>query len=210
MRKGVEASAEIQGAARSVSEENKRLREILKQKGVEEEELNAFLAGNDHDIYHSGGPMLDILLRTRKVCDGSLGPSNSNENTIPKKSEDGATQFHQPDSSQRSKSMQSLGVSHTPSYATSSSHLAVPRSQSSGQEFSMTQSFDDLDYELDGYEDEVTGMTCADAANIVAAMDPSLHRDKVATDLGCTPGSSCKVDNSTIFEIMDKYAPERL
>ena len=152
---GVEASAEIQNAARRVSEENKRLRHLLNLKGVDQDELNSFLTGNDHEVYHSDGPMLDILLHTRKKCDKPSESSKCNNNIILEQADDEAIQpSHQ--------EIQNIFSETQSSISNSSDQKTIRHTQSPEPEFSMTQPFIDIDYELNGYQDHVTGISYDD------------------------------------------------
>ena len=74
---GVEASSEIQGAARKVAEENKRLRALLSQQGVREDSIEVYLQTSSTGVTAMGGQyeshseavqVLEQLLSTRKSC----------------------------------------------------------------------------------------------------------------------------------------------
>merc|ERR1712225_217378 len=74
---GVEASSEIQGAARKVAEENKRLRALLSQQGVREDSIEVYLQTSPTGDTEMGGQygsqskavqVLAQLLPTRKPC----------------------------------------------------------------------------------------------------------------------------------------------
>jgi hypothetical protein len=67
---GVEASAEMQAAARRVLDENKKLRTLLKSKGMTDEEIESFME-SEEIISHGGSPPsehLTMLVNTRKPC----------------------------------------------------------------------------------------------------------------------------------------------
>jgi hypothetical protein len=82
---GIEASSEIQMAARRVADENKKLRALLAQQGIGEENIEAYLQSSPTDATMGGAyasssgavQILEQLLQTRKAYlpDGS--------NTIP-------------------------------------------------------------------------------------------------------------------------------
>ncbi|KAL5329950.1 hypothetical protein ACEPPN_003470 [Leptodophora sp. 'Broadleaf-Isolate-01'] len=74
---GVEASSEIQTAARRVAEENKKLRALLSQQGVRDEAIETYLHTSPIDDPGIGGQygsqsqavqVLEHLLTTRKAC----------------------------------------------------------------------------------------------------------------------------------------------
>jgi len=74
---GVEASSEIQTAARKVAEENKKLRALLSQQGVRDESIETYLQTSSTDDMVIGGQyggqsqavqVLEHLLTMRKAC----------------------------------------------------------------------------------------------------------------------------------------------
>ncbi|KAH6698105.1 hypothetical protein BKA61DRAFT_246220 [Leptodontidium sp. MPI-SDFR-AT-0119] len=74
---GIEASSEIQGAARKVAEENKRLRALLSQQGVKEDSIEVYLQtsstgdtemGGQYGSHSKAVQVLAQLLSTRKPC----------------------------------------------------------------------------------------------------------------------------------------------
>lgn len=69
---GVEASTEIQAAARRVLDENKRLRALLKEKGVSEVEIDAFSVDLDESVpQETPSIALWNMMSSAKPCDGS-------------------------------------------------------------------------------------------------------------------------------------------
>jgi len=90
---GVEASSDIQLAARKVAEENKKLRGLLVQHGVADDSIDLYLQssptsdtviGNNFGVSNGAVQVLEQLLRTRKSCcsDGNTGAlSNSRESS---------------------------------------------------------------------------------------------------------------------------------
>ncbi|KAF7924469.1 hypothetical protein BELL_0750g00050 [Botrytis elliptica] len=84
---GIEASSEIQLAARRVADENKKLRSLLAQHGVGNEMVETYLQMSSEDLmisaqYGSESPsvqQLEQLLQARKLCcaDGSIGPTST-------------------------------------------------------------------------------------------------------------------------------------
>jgi len=81
---GIEASAEIQQAARRVADENKKLRSLLAQHGIGEDNIEGYLQrsqtsdtlmNNQFGNNSVAVQVLEQLLQTRKVCcaDGNTG-----------------------------------------------------------------------------------------------------------------------------------------
>jgi hypothetical protein len=73
---GIEAASEIQMAARRVADENKKLRALLAQQGLGEDNIEAYLQASPPDAMMGGGyvsssgavQILEQLLQTRKAC----------------------------------------------------------------------------------------------------------------------------------------------
>jgi len=67
---GMEASAEIQAAARKVLEENKRLRALLKRSGVSDAEIDGFQHAQGESLGYDSSPerTLDTMLGLRRPC----------------------------------------------------------------------------------------------------------------------------------------------
>lgn len=83
---GVEASSEIQTAARRVAEENKKLRTLLSQQGVRDESIEAYLQttgdavmGGQFGSHSESVQVLEHLLNTPKACctDGNIPTGGS-------------------------------------------------------------------------------------------------------------------------------------
>ncbi|CAD6448655.1 96eb81aa-d077-4198-b423-25604dd818c4 [Sclerotinia trifoliorum] len=82
---GIEASSEIQMAARRVADENKKLRSLLAQQGVGSDIVESYLQMSSEDLMMSGQyasestsvQQLEHLLQSRKACcpDGNGHPS---------------------------------------------------------------------------------------------------------------------------------------
>jgi hypothetical protein len=69
---GIEASAEIQSAARRVVEENRKLRSILHERGVSDTEIVVAMGGTSDRSYDhiSAAPSLNTMLERRITCNG--------------------------------------------------------------------------------------------------------------------------------------------
>lgn len=73
---GVEASAEIQSAARKVLDENRRLRQLLLQHGYNDAQIDAVSMNNaQQDV--TAADSLEAMLGTRKACGSGCGPGSS-------------------------------------------------------------------------------------------------------------------------------------
>ncbi|KAK7712158.1 hypothetical protein SLS57_007834 [Botryosphaeria dothidea] len=81
---GVQASAEIQQAAKRVLDENRRLRALLRQKGIPDAEIDSF-AEPDPSSSSAPSETLDIMLNTRRPCNprSSCGSTSGCGSTSP-------------------------------------------------------------------------------------------------------------------------------
>lgn len=223
---GIEASSEIQAAARRVAEENKRLRLLLQQRGVPESEIDDYVGRSTDDVQvHTGPSTLDSLLSARKPCSGEkpgCGPLPSENSSV------ASSLIRRPISA----STRPVPISNTCGQhsATSSSSVSVapttPEHQQADvpfnvNDFSRTSPEDTsglpgswsepLDYGLgDEMNAETNSSSCTFATNIIRDMTTGLSADQVKAELGCAPNAECKVDNSRLFSVIDKYSGQQL
>jgi hypothetical protein len=227
---GVEASAEIQSAARRVLEENKRLRALLRERGVSESEITAVMGATDRITdYGSAAPTLDSMLGRKRACNGQpscvSGSCGVQQNTsmpnpplsIPYQRA-AALQPSPEIASPHSIGSSSVG---TPSSISTPTFSQIPIATS--QELSETDSFPSLAYQYDlplnnawslpsepAYtHDQIAynnTSSCVYAANIIRSMRSDIGTE-LENDLGCRePGSDCVVDNSVVFDVVEKYS----
>ncbi|XXH04983.1 arsenicals resistance [Hypoxylon texense] len=82
-RRDAVATAEMQRAARAVAEENRRLRRLLARRGVTEEEVRDFLAGDDGDeCYDDNDDNPDNVAAIRTLPSSSSSSSSSSVRTL--------------------------------------------------------------------------------------------------------------------------------
>lgn len=224
---GVEASAEIQAAAKKVVEENRRLRALLKQQGFSESDIDG-MAGEDTHAANA----LESLIGQRKKCvpasaNGSRCQSATPSHRLPITP---APPGLQPRPTQFSASSEA-GV-RTPQY--SGSHSALPsnittttasHTSSSHATYSLTSGpsqfhLPAMDYGLP-YDDPYAWSTiyqppsqpansgntsCHAAADAIRVIKPDVGNE-LEDEMGCsTDGSDCQVSNGQIFNIMDRYS----
>ncbi|KAI9730715.1 MAG: hypothetical protein M1834_005684 [Cirrosporium novae-zelandiae] len=68
---GIQASSELQTAARKVADENKRLRQLLRQHGVEETEIEHFMRHSDVPLTTTSSvAALEALIEAKTPCHG--------------------------------------------------------------------------------------------------------------------------------------------
>ncbi len=63
-----------------------------------------------------------------------------------------------------------------------------------------------VNYEFTGEMDaNADTSSCTFATNIITDMGTGVSSEQVKAELGCAPNTECKVDNSTVFTVMDRY-----
>jgi len=225
---GVEASAEIQTAARKVVEENKRLRALLRQQGFTDTDING-MAGEDANAANA----LESLIGQRRKCvsaseNGSRGQSVTPSHRLPATPASQAPHQQPPELSTssplgvRNPRYPVLHAAHSSSTTTTTSatHLA-----GSHATYSMTTGAPHLqlpamDYGLP-YDDPYTwshiyqpnsqpgnpgNTSCHAAADVIRVIKPDVG-DELEDEMGCSAdGSDCQVSNAQIFNIMDRYS----
>ncbi|KAI9862013.1 MAG: hypothetical protein M1824_001758 [Vezdaea acicularis] len=214
---GVEASAEIQAVARRVADENKRLRLLLQQQGVDEKEIDPLLAGLvGQEEHNSEAPVLNTLLTTRKSCNrGNTERGPQQRSTAPS--------FSIKESDVRTPPSRLLSTSSAVS-STAFSGKQVEKAAPSDQQIAMSiqqihsmpsipsndngEFFFDENLISDSPNDQGNNFSCQQAADIVSVMNSAVDHDQISAELGCLPGSECSVDNQTLFAVMDQFSAE--
>lgn len=231
---GIEASAELQAAARrvleenkAVAEENKRLRQLLAQHGLTEIEMDG-LVDRPENPQHSSpqSAVLESLIGQRKPCGpGGCGPSS---NASASSSADNRRHSAVPPRSAHQLQVSQLVSPQypSPSSATSSSSMRTP----SLTQYPMSQSIpaypmtSESNHHSSGYgmpmddhfmwQETYSGQTstrpadsssCYVAADAIRSIKPDMGYELEA-ELGCSSGQDCNVPNTQIFSIMDRYS----
>jgi len=243
---GVEASAEIQAAARKVLDENKRLRELLRLKGVGDVEIDSFVPHVPTATSlnpTSPSAALINMMNTRKSCNaqalGRLSISSASScGPLPTRTPlqpSVTTPTHQQHMHQQHTPIQAYPTNILPmspqsvsptgiappamtaaitppttSFDPQTLPQAFPYFSNDAWQYSLSQSYmGDGNMGVSGMNGEDPGSTsCIQAANIIRSMSTSAGPD-VEAALGCCPvsaGQDCKVPNSLVFEVMDRYS----
>ena len=198
---GVEASSELQRAARKVAEENRRLRELLRCKGVAEEEIEGFVRSEDVGVCMVevvGGAerllQLEKALEVReccarksltsKACAGSgCSPTIASE---PCK----ISSANSPCDEQRDQN-------------------SVVESQMPEAHMSPNRASEALSVYATGLDTPLSSqVNCAFAADMITTMaggDPTV----VKAQLGCMTEADCEVKHEVMFNLMDRYTSAR-
>ncbi|EGO53228.1 hypothetical protein NEUTE1DRAFT_143032 [Neurospora tetrasperma FGSC 2508] len=199
---GVQATFEMQQAARQVAHENKRLRALLSQKGVSDAEVEEFLGRGDPDLIDN--QLVQNRLLTRASTASStphvssvMALLNAEQPKTPARSCNLESSCENPPrrTEENSRLLESIGPPHeddTPtvledwpcSSETSPSHLPDPDVRyNSGMETS-----------------------CDVAATILANMHGHADTSRIRVVLGCTGPSDCIVKNTRVFDLLDEAA----
>ena len=203
----MEASSEIQAAARKVLEENQRLRNLLRVKGVSDDEVCIFLQNGVAPTKGDVVAELDTFLSRRKAC---IPDRHLAETLLGLDEEESPALVNMPQSL-HSKLTASGSVETAPQLI-DSAVVQKPASNVSSFTGEITNGApsDSIPHNSDD-EGQGNRSSCKAAASILASLrsdGPSIH--EVKTDLGCQPDSHCLVDNITLFEIMDRYMGHEL
>lgn len=199
-RLGVQATVEMQQAARQVSHENKRLRALLFQRGVSDAEVEEFLCREDPS------PVDDQLVQNCLMTRASTASSTPRVSSVmallnveqpktPARSCNLESSCENPPRREEENSLllEPVGTPHeddTPTFLgdwprsseTSPSHLPDP----------------DVRYK--------SGMetSCDVAAAILANMHGHADTSRVRVVLGCAGPSDCIVKNTKVFDLLDE------
>ncbi|MCJ1259091.1 hypothetical protein MMC24_006926 [Lignoscripta atroalba] len=214
---GAEAASEIQTAARRVAEENKRLRALLRARGVSDDEIDGHLEKSFGEPVVSTARSLDAMLSTRKPCGGrkpgaSCQPSESSPMRLETFNVAGAQSYVPQPQPTPPMSFPILEHSHT---QPGSSVGSYPSSNTSELEshFHMNNATDWTtvgQFDFSGVSTDADTSSCNFAATLLTSMRGDISADQVKMELGCAPGSDCKIANATLFNAMDRYSEQPL
>ncbi|MCJ1341649.1 hypothetical protein MMC09_006945 [Bachmanniomyces sp. S44760] len=216
---GVEASAEIQAAARRVAEENRRLKTFLHARGISDDEIDDQLGNVANTSPRSCQPttsQLEYMLDTRKPCCGqTLRDTGASSQSSGKKA-----------SAMISSQPVSITTSVLPSASAAAPSLCPQydhiQATSTLDEFSNTTAmpidaqphnlvnwiaFNEFDYpdEHQVHDVDVQHTSCTVAARMISTMRDDVSTDGVKSEFGCFPATECKIPNTTLLDVMDRY-----
>jgi hypothetical protein len=235
---GIEASSEIQTAARRVVDENRKLRLLLHGRGVSEAEVMIALGGPADTTYDqiSAVPTLTAMLDRKITCNtldstGSTAPSHLRAASMPR---------HMPsvppisipvsrptalsccDSPSPGSIVSSMGspppVSYSlPSYITPGTPPAPEiKSEDVRYGYPYDHSYNNTWHYANEYNMVAEPSTyyntssCVDAANIIRTMRSGASHE-MEDELGCrNPNQNCYINNNNnmMFSMMDKYSSQ--
>lgn len=176
-------------------------------------EIDLYMTG-DSPIDPPRAVALEGMLREKRSCNGDkpgCGPLNSDlftarsQPALDPKLEQAHYVGHV-------RSLQTPGAMSTPPSIsptqTSGGSYSTPEYYipQSSYEPPRQQDWADPHFELgdDAYTDFNTS-SCTFAANVITSMSQGVSTDQVKSEFGCRSDVECKVDNSTLFNVMDRY-----
>ncbi|MCJ1224477.1 hypothetical protein MMC12_001122 [Toensbergia leucococca] len=213
---GVEVSSELQTAARSVADENRRLRALLKSRGITGDEINAYVIESKDD----GRPIsrlaaLESLLGKEIPCEREgngcfgrdLGPCRPPSTSTPAPMLESVQDYPLREAFFPPFANQTVDDDNMPPIQRSSGLDLPPNSfvqqllpeEIQAKDSTATHSNNEL------FEDNNTS-SCEFAAGIITGMKSGLLNSEIKIELGCRTEVDCKVDNSTVFTVLDRYA----
>jgi len=200
--RGVQATVEVQQAARKVAEENHLLRELLASKGVRQQEVNEFLRISRKRSINDAVYSVKCQLPAQLVSGPSptehlssvAGPEPS---SISKRTWNSAPGTGPPRPCNRTgdTSPSSSALPNQSRGTYNDQHELLLRSTAgSGVDCSTPRSVP-----------EHTGLdtSCEEAATVLAFMRGHGDQERARNELGCEALSSCRIQNTSLLDIMD-------
>ncbi|KAF2003604.1 hypothetical protein P154DRAFT_572793 [Amniculicola lignicola CBS 123094] len=196
-QQGVQASAELQRAARKVAWENVQLRKLLVGVGVGQEKIEEYL--EQCKTHETGAEGLKL----------GLGPVQRMGNTVAASIENpvdaSCLKTGETDQSQYQSlgfgSLDHINIDHLPHHG-EPSHEDMAMVQPQGT----SQPPEEGAYEQElepGPRTDQQETSCVIAANIIAGMRWHTDPEETLAALGCNGSRECSVKNTTVFRVMD-------
>ncbi|KAL6710195.1 hypothetical protein ACN47E_009986 [Coniothyrium glycines] len=231
---GIEASSEIQSAARRVLDENRKLRTLLHERGVSENEVVAALGGHPDRSYDqlSTGPMLSAMLDRRITSHvmsstSSPAPPHTRAVSMPRHLPSvpriaipvsHTTALSCNDTPSPGSIVSSMGTPPPAAYSTPfyTTPVTPPAGEIKAENMQYDYTYEQPYSNTWDYSSTYSFTTpdpisyynstsCADAANIIRTMRTDTG-PQLGNEMGCHASSQHFYDNNTTaFSIMEKY-----
>ena len=206
MQDGVNASHELQIAARRVEEENRRLKALLRAKGVSEREIDGF-ADNSPGASSEGSALARVQEERRPYYAEARSLSTEASKDAPSLLHNASTQ--NPQSPYRPYPAPLNPSMTCPPTLDDSTYHPLPR----GQDQTPTPAWSGTaalasQIESSAIEAETSDsrLSCEYAASIITGMKYDASALQVKRELGCGENLECKVEHAALFEVMDRYS----
>jgi hypothetical protein len=206
---GVKATAEVQAAARKVSEENIRLRSLLGICGVDNGRIEEFLRTGDVSFVSKASS--EVRIGRGQVTEKCAPMTNcaGTMQTPPAFDTDVCTKVTRPAGITlqavtppiSNTSSQVSALSSTPS--TVEPRRPADEAKSSAPTPGSNVNSPTMDDQYQGQSSGRDEISCMAAAEIIASMRGHDNPEEVWPELGCDSSRKCMVKNMAIFQIMD-------
>ncbi|TKX19288.1 hypothetical protein C1H76_8473 [Elsinoe australis] len=204
-RNGVQATVEVQNAARHVVHENQLLRELLCQHDVSPAQVDAFLKSKTHA--QNAGPSdqtssvkTESVKRLRPAQSSSPLPQANQEAVAqdskgPQISTQHANDFGHQDFAERSAETKHLDLPHQ-----DAPHEDLAESQGGESAGGATPTHSAAFHAMRQavYSDHIS---CEEAAHVIASMRGASDAQDILPELGCSGSSKCMVKSSVVFDL---------
>lgn len=213
---GVKATAEVQGAARKVSEENICLRSLLGIYGVDNGRIEKFVQTGDVSFVSreqwNHGPKMRPTVQLPDQESALMRECAENMRTPPALETDVWTKVVQPPLNTMPATASAVSYDHIPSEIVEGMERteAPRRSDVSAKTFSLLAPNTPDTPRDQNYRDHIQSagardeIACLAAAEIIAGMRGHDNAEEVWSELGCSSSRKCMVKNMAIFQIMDQ------
>ncbi|KXT13865.1 hypothetical protein AC579_6903 [Pseudocercospora musae] len=213
---GIEASAEIQAAARKVVDENKRLRALLVRHGI----------SPDPEINHvsPASATLNSMLNSKRSCGGGTGGCAPKQQQQQQQQRNSASTSSSPSSpspwtQQQRSPITTSNNSNTwfqlptlmPSFAPVASSASVgsygatnSTSPANWSTLSDPAYYDHYDLPPTRQND---ASSCRDVADAIRYIRPGVGGE-LESEMGCQDGNDCEIPTTRAFDLMDRFSSE--
>jgi len=194
-QQGIQATFEVQQAARKVARENQQLRELLASLGISNEDVNNYLRVTNA---RGANKLLGLpTRRLRSIADFHTAGINAEGkiDSVPTPSHRSDPYFH-PSSSYRcpDKQMHNHSVQSPPKSLSGQHELTGDNISESGA----APSAKSLGTKTTGLD-----TSCEEAAAIIATMRGHGDQEQARYELGCDVIRECRIKNTSLLEAMD-------
>jgi hypothetical protein len=192
--RGIQATVEMQQAARDVALENQHLRQLLDSRGVTQEEVESYLSKARQSQLQHDRPINNqhTNFATTPSTDGSpyasVGHAASTEPDVPVPDAPNCARNENVDEHHRDELQESRGDGQEDRVLRVPQNSACHAPSAPGASTARMET------------------SCDAAASIIADLQGHQNTDVVFAALGCSEGKGCVVKNVKIFELMDQIS----
>ncbi|KAK2733667.1 hypothetical protein FQN57_002064 [Myotisia sp. PD_48] len=196
-RVGVEATLEVQTAARKVAQENAALRLLLQYRGVSDLEINEYL---HRSAECSANVAKNGTFQNQKPT--SISGANPPMASTAYSEVSGPSSQHTYPQTYSSGPVDSSNLSGLAPAGQTDPQITEYRSNPTIPPADKTTRYDSS-YTVENDISIRNSTSCEEAARIIASMRGDYNDESVRAELGCSTNGSCRVENMKIFSILD-------